>query len=109
MNIFKRKAIRILTWFTIPLAFAIPTTRVKSAADLPPAPCKEDAMAHATTLGKSAPTNAILAPQKPVPRNLAILIFDNVQIIDYTGPYETFGHAYSDDGPAFNIYTVSEK
>jgi len=48
-------------------------------------------------------------PQKPVPRNLAILIFDNVQIIDYTGPYETFGHAYSDDGPAFNIYTVSEK
>jgi putative intracellular protease/amidase len=43
------------------------------------------------------------------PRNLAILIFDGVQIIDYTGPYETFGHAYTNDGPAFNIYTVSEK
>jgi hypothetical protein len=27
-------------------------------------------------------------PTKP-PRNLAILIFDGVQIIDYTGPYET--------------------
>src|ERR1051325_11377356 len=43
------------------------------------------------------------------PRNLAILIFDGVQIIDYTGPYETFGHTYSNDGVAFNIYTVSEK
>jgi putative intracellular protease/amidase len=43
------------------------------------------------------------------PRNLAILIFDGVQIIDYTGPYETFGHTYSNDGQAFNIYTVSEK
>jgi putative intracellular protease/amidase len=42
-------------------------------------------------------------------RNLAILIFDGVQIIDYTGPYETFGHTYSNDGEAFNIYTVSEK
>ncbi|MCM3904392.1 MAG: DJ-1/PfpI family protein [Pyrinomonadaceae bacterium] len=50
------------------------------------------------------------APQKQKPaRNLAILIFDGVQIIDYTGPYETFGHAYSKDGPVFNIYTVSEK
>jgi putative intracellular protease/amidase len=46
---------------------------------------------------------------KAAPRNLAILIFDGVQIIDYTGPYETFGHAYSNDGPVFNIYTVSEK
>ncbi len=43
------------------------------------------------------------------PRNLAILIFDGVQIIDYTGPYETFGHTYSNVGEAFNIYTVSEK
>ena len=47
--------------------------------------------------------------QTKPPRNLAILIFDGVQIIDYTGPYETFGHTYSNDGEAFNIYTVSEK
>jgi putative intracellular protease/amidase len=47
--------------------------------------------------------------QKSAQRNLAILIFDGVQIIDYTGPYETFGHVYNDDTPAFNIYTVSEK
>lgn len=50
------------------------------------------------------------APQKKShARNLAILIFDGVQIIDYTGPYETFGHVYMNDEAAFNIYTVSEK
>src|SRR3712207_3812828 len=47
--------------------------------------------------------------QRSGPRNLAILIFDGVQIIDYTGPYETFGHVHIGDGHAFNIYTVSEK
>lgn len=47
--------------------------------------------------------------QQP-PRNLAILIFEGVQIIDYTGPYETFGHVYSADQPVpFNLYTVAEK
>ncbi|HET6277225.1 MAG TPA: DJ-1/PfpI family protein [Candidatus Polarisedimenticolia bacterium] len=33
--------------------------------------------------------------------NVAILIFDGVQIIDYTGPYEVFGQA------GFNVFTVS--
>ena len=47
--------------------------------------------------------------QKQRKLNLAILIFDGVQIIDYTGPYETFGHAYDNDGPLFNIYTVASK
>lgn len=42
-------------------------------------------------------------------RKLAILLFDGVQIIDYTGPYETFGHAFKKDGGAINIYTVAEK
>jgi putative intracellular protease/amidase len=49
------------------------------------------------------------APQKPPSRNVAILVFDGVQIIDYTGPYETFGHVYVFDQPApFNVYTVAE-
>ena len=55
------------------------------------------------------PATAVQPSLKTAPRNLAILIFDKVQIIDYTGPYETFGHAYSNDGPLFNIYTVAEK
>jgi len=57
----------------------------------------------------SAVTCAQSASKSKTPRNLAILIFDGVQIIDYTGPFETFGHVYSNDGPGFNIYTVSEK
>lgn len=44
------------------------------------------------------------------PKNLAILIFEGVQIIDYTGPWETFGHAYVAGTPTvFNIYAVAEK
>lgn len=67
-------------------------------------------LSHAAlSLPLEQPASAQLTKQRSTPRNLAILIFDGVQIIDYTGPYETFGHAYSADGPAFNIYTVSEK
>jgi putative intracellular protease/amidase len=48
------------------------------------------------------------AVQTPT-RNVAILIFNGVQIIDFTGPYETFGHAYWATQPVpFNIYTVAE-
>jgi putative intracellular protease/amidase len=35
-------------------------------------------------------------------KRVAILIFDGVQIIDYTGPYEVFGSA------DFDVYTVAE-
>jgi putative intracellular protease/amidase len=64
----------------------------------------ETACAQANKIAQSAPPQ-----QKSATRNLAILIFDGVQIIDYTGPYETFGHVYNNDTPSFNIYTVSEK
>lgn len=41
-------------------------------------------------------------PPSATPRkNVAILIFDGVQIIDYTGPYEVFGQA------GFNVFTVA--
>lgn len=48
-------------------------------------------------------------PQVKGTRNLAILIFEGVQIIDYTGPYEVFGGVYVNGARAFNVYTVSEK
>jgi putative intracellular protease/amidase len=35
--------------------------------------------------------------------NVAILVFDGVQIIDYTAPYEIFGQKH------LNVYTVAEK
>ena len=67
-------------------------------------------MAQATAKKEPVQSQKKYEPARAkAPRNLAILIFDGVQIIDYTGPYETFGHAYSNDGPVFNIYTVSEK
>lgn len=44
------------------------------------------------------------------PRNLAIFIFEGVQIIDYTGPFEVFGQAHgSGHQRLFNVYTVAEK
>ena len=57
----------------------------------------------------SAVACAQSASKSKTPRNLAILIFDGVQIIDYTGPFETFGHVHTNEGHGFNIYTVSEK
>jgi putative intracellular protease/amidase len=42
-------------------------------------------------------------PEKPK-MNVAILIFDGVQIIDYTGPYEVLGSRRTR-----NVYTVAEK
>jgi putative intracellular protease/amidase len=43
------------------------------------------------------------------PRNLAIFVFEGVQIIDYTAPWEVFGHASVNNQPAFQIYTVAQK
>lgn len=43
------------------------------------------------------------ARQQPDGLRAAILIFDGVQIIDYTGPYEVFGQA------GFNTFTVAER
>ena len=43
------------------------------------------------------------------PRNVAILIFDEVEVLDFAGPFEVFGVARLDDGSApFNVFTVAE-
>ncbi|HEX8176557.1 MAG TPA: DJ-1/PfpI family protein [Pyrinomonadaceae bacterium] len=47
--------------------------------------------------------------EKKAPRNLAIFIFNGVQIIDYTGPFEVFGQAHEGKQHLFNVYTVAEK
>lgn len=60
-------------------------------------------------LSSAARAEESAAAEKHPSRNLAILLFDGVQIIDYTGPYEVFGHVYAFDQPIpFNIYTVAE-
>jgi transcriptional regulator GlxA family with amidase domain len=43
------------------------------------------------------------APSTTPRKQVAILIFEGVEIIDYTGPWETFGHA------GFKVFTVAQK
>ena len=42
-------------------------------------------------------------------RNVAILIFDEVEVLDFCGPFESFGvTGYKDGTEPFNVYTVAE-
>ena len=44
------------------------------------------------------------------PRNVAILIFDEVEVLDFCGPFEVFSVAGRDDNfNPFTVYTVAEK
>ena len=41
-------------------------------------------------------------------RNVAILIFNDVELLDFAGPFEVFNVAYSEKGEKpFNVYTVA--
>jgi transcriptional regulator GlxA family with amidase domain len=43
-------------------------------------------------------------------RNLAILIFEDVEVLDFCGPFEVFSVAnYFTDSPAFHVFTAAEK
>ena len=43
-------------------------------------------------------------------RNVAILIFDDVEVLDFCGPYEVFGViGKQNDSQPFNVYTVAEQ
>ena len=43
-------------------------------------------------------------------RNVAILIFDEVEVLDFCGPFEVFGVTGRNENPKpFNVYTVAEK
>jgi len=49
-----------------------------------------------------------IAPKEGGSKNVAVLLFPGVQIIDYTGPWEVLGHASVNGQPAFRIYSVAE-
>jgi putative intracellular protease/amidase len=49
----------------------------------------------------SQANNQVRQPARSSRKKVAIVLFDGVQIIDYTGPYEVFGQA------GFEVYTVS--
>src|SRR5215472_4637216 len=43
-------------------------------------------------------------------RNLAVLIFEDVEVLDFCGPFEVFTVAYRfTDPPAFHVFTVAER
>lgn len=46
----------------------------------------------------------------PNPITIGILLFDDVEILDFCGPYEVFSVTKTLEGtPAFNIFTIAEK
>jgi transcriptional regulator GlxA family with amidase domain len=48
--------------------------------------------------------------QKPTTRRVAILIFDDVEVLDFCGPFEVFGVCgrYGAPPPPFEVFTVAE-
>ena len=42
-------------------------------------------------------------------RNIGILIFPDVELLDFCGPYEAFTAASRDGEPYFNTFTVAEQ
>ena len=45
----------------------------------------------------------------PLPRNVAILIFDDVEVLDFCGPFEVFAvTGERDNSRPFHVYTVAE-
>ena len=52
------------------------------------------------------------APAKPYTRNVAIVIYENAEPLDWTGPFEVYNDAASfarsNGQPAFNVYMVSK-
>ena len=46
-------------------------------------------------------------------RNVGILIFDDVEVLDFCGPFEVFSvsrkHGTDREEPLFNVYTIAEK
>lgn len=97
-----------------PVATAADPVRAKTEYVCPPCGCDKDKdvfdkPGNCTSCGmplveKGSPASRPAANQPDVRRRkVAILIFDGVQIIDYTGPWEVFGQA------GFEVYTVAMK
>ncbi len=103
MKHLKRIPVRLLPLLILPLALSVVAIRVRSAAEVPPQPCFPG-----NTVKASSTMQAAQFQKVPV-RNVAIFIFDGVQIIDYTGPFEVLGQAHDGQKKIFNVYTVAEK
>ncbi len=103
MKHLKRNPVRLLPLLILPLALTIVAIRARSAAEVPPQPCFPGNTVNASSTMQTAQF------QKVPVRNVAIFIFEGVQIIDYTGPFEVLGQAHDGQKRIFNVYTVAEK
>lgn len=66
-------------------------------------PCGQDCdKLHFSKAGECLHCGMTLVKKNKKKKTVAILLFDSVQIIDYTGPYEIFGQA------GYKVYTVSK-
>ena len=68
--------------------------------------------ASAAPVASAEPVESQPPKRKAYTRNVAIVIYENVQPLDWTGPYEVYNDAGNfgrvDDEKAFNVYTVSK-
>jgi putative intracellular protease/amidase len=103
MKYFKGNAIRLLPLFLVTLMLSLNPDRARSAAEFQ----FYDNCLIGPVQNSEESAKDVAAPMRT--RNLAIFIFEGVQIIDYTGPFEVLGQAYDGSKPLFNIYTVAEK
>lgn len=70
------------------------------------------ALLLAASVSSAEPVEREPAAGRPYTRNVAIVIYENVQPLDWTGPYEVYNDAgrfgAANNQNAFNVYTVSK-
>jgi transcriptional regulator GlxA family with amidase domain len=89
--------LRALVFAFLCLAFGSAQETPSKGYACPPCGCASDGK----TFDKPGACPDCGMPLSQAPLRVAILIFDGVQIIDYTGPYEMFGAA------GFEVFTVA--
>jgi len=106
---------KILALAALALTVISPGSTATAQTEQPPAvlyvcpPCASNCDDEVyTSAGQCPVCDMLLVDKRRVdsgdlrPRTVGILIFDGVQIIDYTGPYEVFGQA------GFSVFTISQ-
>jgi len=97
MKYCKRNTIRTLPLVIVTLMLSLNPDRARSAAELQP----YDNYLTGPVQNSEESAKEVAAPVRT--RNLAIFIFEGVQIIDYTGPFEVLGQAHDGSKPLFNV------
>ena len=111
----KKYLIFICFTFVLPFLAAAQSESMDVSFVCPPCGCSEDhthfekpgscehcGMTRVATYKGLGEDNTNRQSQRQEPMKVAILVFNGVQIIDYTGPYEVFGQA------GMKVFTVAE-